>query len=99
MPAAQRRQHAQAVEPARQHAVEHDCVVRFGGGLQQALAPGRGSIGRETMVTQRRGDLAGCLCVVLHDENPRHHIRLRLYGPYRHCVPCKAGCKSRFAGT
>ena len=93
----QRRQHAEAVEPTRQHAVEHDCIVRFGGGLQQALTPGRGSIRREAVVAQRGGDFVCCLCVVLYDENSSHRIHPVFMGRHRHCVHCKVGCKSRFA--
>ena len=50
----QRREHAEPVEPARQHAVEHDRVERIGGGLQESLAPGGGTVDREPVVARAR---------------------------------------------
>ena len=83
----QRREHTKPVEPARQHAVENDRVVGIGGGFQQSLASGRGTIDREAVVAQRGADLARCRRIVLYHENSSHVVHRPLMGAYLIGVP------------
>jgi len=72
--AAQRGEHAEAFESARQHAVEHDRVVLVRDREDEAVAAGLCRLDGAAVIGQRLDDFLACLWIVLDDQYLCHAV-------------------------
>jgi hypothetical protein len=66
----------QSIGAARQHAVEHDGIIGFCGGLRQTVKAFAGGVRREAVVV-RRGHFRHWLATVFHNQHAGHGSHLK----------------------